>query len=238
MKTASKLIIVFMCVAAGMQIGCSPKNRVSKQTSTTNTKVENKEQKVQISTDHGKIVLKLYNETPQHRDNFIKLVNDTFYHNLLFHRVIRNFMIQGGDPQSKTAGPGQQLGAGDIGYTVPAEFNPKLIHKKGALAAARQGDMVNPQKRSSGCQFYIVQGQVLDSARVQMIGMQNGITYTPEQIAAYTTIGGTPFLDMNYTVFGEVISGMEVIDAIAAVQTMPGDRPINDVKFTITLINE
>lgn len=238
MKTASKLIIVLICVAANLQAGFAQQTTVSKQTPTTNTKVENKEQKVQISTEHGNIVLKLYNETPQHRDNFIKLVTDSFYHNLLFHRVIRNFMIQGGDPQSKTATPGQQLGAGDIGYTVPAEFNPKLIHKKGALAAARQGDMVNPQKRSSGCQFYIVQGQVLDSARIQMIGMQNGITYTPEQIAAYTTIGGTPFLDMNYTVFGEVISGMEVIDAIAAVQTMPGDRPMKDVKFTITLINE
>lgn len=238
MKTASKLIIVLMCVATGLQIGCSPKNRTSKQTPTTNTKVENKEQRVQVSTEYGNIVLKLYNETPQHRDNFIKLVNDTFYHDLLFHRVIRNFMIQGGDPQSKNAQPGQQLGAGDIGYTIPAEFNNKLIHKKGALAAARQGDMVNPQKRSSGCQFYIVQGQVLDSARLQMIGMQNGISYTPEQIAVYTTIGGTPFLDMNYTVFGEIVSGMEVIDAIAAVQTMPGDRPMKDVKFTITLVKE
>lgn len=238
MKTVSKLIIVLICVAAFMQTGFAQQTTASKQTPTTNTKVENKEQKVQISTEYGNIVLKLYNETPQHRDNFIKLVNDTFYHNLLFHRVIRNFMIQGGDPQSRTAAPGQQLGAGDIGYTIPAEFNNKLIHKKGALAAARQGDMVNPQKRSSGCQFYIVQGQVVDSTRLQMIGMQNGITYTPEQIAAYTTIGGTPFLDMNYTVFGEVISGMEVIDAIAAVQTMPGDRPMKDVKFTITLVKE
>lgn len=201
-------------------------------------KVKNTEKKVQIETQYGKIIIKLYNQTPQHRDNFIKLVTDGFYKDLLFHRVIRNFMIQGGDPNSKNAPAGQMLGAGDVGYTVPAEFDSSLIHKKGALAAARQGDQVNPLKASSGCQFYIVQGEVQDSARLQMMSARTGVKYTPEQIKAYTTIGGTPFLDMGYTVFGEVVEGLDVVDKIAAVQTAAGDRPANDVKFTITLIQE
>jgi cyclophilin family peptidyl-prolyl cis-trans isomerase len=230
MKTRNSLFIVIISVLVLVSFGFNKK--------LTTRKVENSEQKVLVSTEYGDIVLKLYDETPQHRDNFIKLVKDTFYHNLLFHRVIRNFMIQGGDPNSKNAAPGVMLGAGDIGYTIPAEFNTKFIHKKGALAAARQGDQVNPQKRSSGCQFYIVQGDVQDSARLQMIAMRSGITYTPEQIKTYTTIGGTPFLDMGYTVFGETVSGLDVIDKIAAVQTVPGDRPAKDVKFTITLVNE
>lgn len=189
-----------------------------------------KETKVELTTEYGTIVLKLYNETPQHRDNFIKLVDSGFYTDLLFHRIIRNFMIQGGDPDSKGAAPNRQLGSGDVGYMVPAEFNPNLIHKKGALAAARNN---NPQKSSSGCQFYIVQGEVQDTNRLKSLGMQKGITYTPEQIKTYSTIGGTPFLDMDYTVFGEVVSGMEVIDIIAAVQTGMADRPVKDVKFTI-----
>lgn len=230
MKTRNSLFIVIISVLVLVSFGFNKK--------LTTRKVENSEQKVLVSTEYGDIVLKLYDETPQHRDNFIKLVKDTFYHNLLFHRVIRNFMIQGGDPNSKNAAPAAMLGAGDIGYTIPAEFNPKFIHKKGALAAARQGDQVNPQKRSSGCQFYIVQGDVQDSARLQMIAMRSGVTYTPEQIKTYTTIGGTPFLDMGYTVFGETVSGLDVIDKIAAVQTAPGDRPVKDVKFTITLVNE
>jgi cyclophilin family peptidyl-prolyl cis-trans isomerase len=232
MKTRSSLFIVIISVLVVVSFGFNKKST---------TKVENSqqsEQKVLLSTEYGNIVLKLYNETPQHRDNFIKLVKDTFYHDLLFHRVIHNFMIQGGDPGSKNAAPGAMLGGGDIGYTIPAEFNPALIHKKGALAAARQGDQVNPQKRSSACQFYIVQGTVQDSARLQMLTMSNGVSYTPEQIKTYTTIGGTPFLDMAYTVFGEVVSGLEVVDIIGAVQTLPGDRPAKDVKFTITLVKE
>jgi len=195
-----------------------------------------KEQKVQIETEYGKIVLKLYNETPLHRDNFIKLIKDDFYKDLLFHRIIGDFMIQGGDPDSKGAPAGKMLGAGDIGYTTPAEFDSALIHKKGALAAARQGDAVNPKKESSGCQFYIVDGKTQTEDELQRLSMQTGVKYTLEQIEIYKTIGGTPFFDMQYTVFGEVVEGMDVIDKIAAVQTGRGDRPVKDLKFTITLI--
>jgi peptidyl-prolyl cis-trans isomerase B (cyclophilin B) len=142
-------------------------------------------------------------------------------------------MIQGGDPGSKNASPTQMLGNGDVGYTIPAEFNSKLIHKKGALAAARTE---NPKKESSGCQFYIVQGKPMTDAELDMIQQRNGITYTPEQRNIYKTAGGTPFLDMNYTVFGEIVSGLDVIDKIAAVQTQPGDRPVQDVRMKITLV--
>ena len=194
--------------------------------------------KAKIDTEYGTIIIKLYNETPQHRDNFIKLVKDGFYTDLLFHRVINNFMIQGGDPDSRNAPAGKMLGSGGPGYTVPAEFDSSFIHKKGALSAARMGDQVNPMKASSGSQFYIVQGQKYDSAQLQMMAMRTGMKYTPEQIATYATLGGTPHLDMGYTVFGEVIEGLDVIDKIAAVQVGMGDRPVKDVKFTITLIEE
>ncbi len=194
--------------------------------------------KAKIETEYGTIIIKLYNETPQHRDNFIKLVKNGFYTDLLFHRVMQNFMIQGGDPDSKNAPANKQLGIGGPGYTVPAEFDSSFIHKKGALAAARQPDQVNPTKASSGSQFYIAQGQVYDSAQLQMMAMRTGMKYTPEQIATYTTIGGTPHLDMGYTVFGEVVEGLDVVDKIAAVQVGMANRPVKDVKFTITLIEE
>ena len=180
----------------------------------------------------------LYNETPQHRDNFVKLVKEKFYNGTLFHRVISNFMIQGGDPESKNAKPGQMLGNGGPGYTVPAEFNTSLIHKKGALAAARQGDGVNPKKESSGSQFYIVQGKKTTRPELESIGKRNGITYTEEQIKTYETVGGTAFLDMNYTVFGEVIEGLDVIDKIAAVKKARGDRPVEDVKITMKIVKK
>lgn len=151
---------------------------------------------------------------------------------------MQNFMIQGGDPDSKNAPANKQLGIGGPGYTVPAEFDSSFIHKKGALAAARQPDQVNPTKASSGSQFYIAQGQVYDSAQLQMMAMRTGMKYTPEQIATYTTIGGTPHLDMGYTVFGEVVEGLDVVDKIAAVQVGMANRPVKDVKFTITLIEE
>ncbi len=197
-----------------------------------------KQTKVLISTTHGDMKIVLYNETPQHRDNFIKLVQKEFYNGTLFHRVIKDFMIQGGDPESKTAKPGQMLGNGGPGYTVPAEFNTKFIHKKGALSAARQGDNVNPKKASSGSQFYIVQGKKSTKAELDNIGRRNGITYTQEQIKEYETNGGTPFLDMNYTVFGEVIEGMDVIDKIAAVVKGRGDRPVEDVKMTMKIVKK
>lgn len=196
---------------------------------TTTKKTMEKEHIVAITTDLGTIKLKLYNETPQHRDNFLKLANEGFYDSTLFHRVIREFMIQGGDPQSKGAPAGKMLGNGDVGYTVPAEFNPALFHKKGALCAARTE---NPAKASSGCQFYIAQGKVYTEA--QLKGM--GKTFTPEQIKAYTTVGGVPFLDMGYTVYGEVTEGLDVLDKIAAVQIGSGDRPVKDVMMKVKVI--
>lgn len=197
---------------------------------------ENKGTMVIISTSYGDMKVKLYDETPQHRDNFIKLAKEGFYDGLLFHRVIQQFMIQGGDPNSKNAQPGQQLGAGGPGYTVPAEFNPNFIHKKGALSAARQGDQVNPKKASSGSQFYIVQGKPASAQELQYLSSRTGVQYTPEQAAVYAEVGGTPFLDQQYTVFGEVVEGLDVIDKIAAVRTAPGDRPIEDVKFSVKVV--
>ncbi|MGI8893096.1 MAG: peptidylprolyl isomerase [Bacteroidia bacterium] len=200
------------------------------------TKTKNsmtKENIVLISTDYGNMKVKLYNETPQHRDNFLKLVKENFYDSLLFHRVIKDFMIQGGDPDSRNAAANKQLGGGTLGYTVPAEFDTKYIHKKGALAAARTN---NPEKASSASQFYLVQGKTFTDEELNRIEQQNGIKYTPEQRNIYKTTGGTPHLDMGYTVYGEVIEGLDVIDKIAAVQTMPGDRPAKDVKMKITLM--
>lgn len=197
-----------------------------------------KETKVLISTEYGNIKIKLFNETPQHRDNFIKLVKEGFYNETLFHRVIKGFMIQGGDPDSKNAQKGAYLGEGDVGYTIPAEFNTKLIHKRGALAAARQGDNVNPQKRSSGCQFYIVQGRKYTTEEIEKIekSKQDRIKYSDEQYKTYETIGGTPHLDMDYTVFGEVIEGLDIVDKIASVKRDRKDRPLEDVKITIKII--
>ena len=191
---------------------------------------------VKIETSYGNMVVKLYNETPLHRDNFIKLVKNGTYDGLIFHRVINQFMIQGGDPNSRDAKPGQMLGDGELGYTIPAEFVPGLYHKKGALAAARRGDEVNPQKASSSCQFYIVQGTTWDANRLKMVEQRMGKSFTPEQTEVYATQGGTPFLDGDYTVFGEVVEGMEVIDKIAAVQCGPADRPIEDVKMKMSII--
>ncbi|MDE7091069.1 MAG: peptidylprolyl isomerase [Bacteroidales bacterium] len=184
--------------------------------------------KVRIETPYGDMVVKLYDETPKHRDNFIKLVKEGFYDNLLFHRVIENFMIQGGDPDSKGAPAGKMLGVGDVGYTVPAEFVKGLYHKKGALSAARQSDAVNPAKASSGCQFYIVQGQVYPQEIFAMFESR-GLKLNDEQKQLYSTVGGTPHLDGDYTVFGEVIEGLDIIDKIAAVQTDRADRPVEDV---------
>lgn len=191
---------------------------------------------VQIETDYGNMLVKLYNETPQHRDNFLKLVGKGFYDDLLFHRVINHFMIQGGDPDSKDAQPGKMLGEGGLGYTVPAEFSPALFHKKGVLAAARLSDQENPEKASSSCQFYLVQGQVWDDAKLQMFKDRFGLNLTPEQVEAYKTLGGTPHLDGSYTVFGEVVEGLEVIDKIAAVPTDRFDRPMQDVKMRMKIV--
>ncbi len=250
---------------------------------------------VLITTGYGNIKLKLYNETPQHRDNFIKLVKEGFYDSLLFHRVINRFMIQGGDPDSKSAPAGKLLGNGGPGYTIPAEFHKNIIHKKGALAAAREGDNVNPQKASSGSQFYIVQGKPMSKQEIDAIlqrknniAFQKGLMeffvapenasykkrydelvasqnqeelkllfdevkpliilklkeqnrwyeYTPEQYEIYATIGGTPHLDMDYTVFGEVVEGLDVIDKIAAVPTDKNNRPLKDIVMFIKIVKK
>jgi cyclophilin family peptidyl-prolyl cis-trans isomerase len=199
--------------------------------------------KVRVSTSQGEMTIRLYDETPQHRDNFIKLVESGFYNDLLFHRCIKGFMAQGGDPQSKGAAPGQQLGMGGPGYTVPAEFNAELIHKKGALAAARQGDFVNPTKASSGSQFYIAQGVAMNDAQINQvekyIQQKNpSFKYTEAQRELYKTIGGTAQLDMDYTVFGEVVSGLEILDKILAQPTGPGDRPVEDITMKMEIIVE
>lgn len=242
---------------------------------------------VVIETNYGKIKIRLYNETPKHRDNFIKLVNEKFYDSLLFHRVIKNFMIQGGDPESKRAKQTQILGNGGPGYTIEAEIVPSLFHKRGAVAAARLPDIINPRKESSGSQFYIVQGKVftekeLDDLENRINERKKGLIldellqkpeysalkerrdsiskandfkawqnfindvmpllnqelerrgkfkFTEEQRRTYTTIGGAPHLDGDYTVFGEVIEGMEVVDKIANVETDPNNRPRNDVRM-------
>jgi len=271
-----RLAVLFICTCFLVNIssGLSSKKR---------------ETKFQIVSELGTIKIKLYNETPLHRDNFSKLVKDGFFTDLLFHRVIKKFMIQGGDPDSKNAEPGKLLGNGDLGYTIPAEFNPKFFHRRGVLAAAREGDQVNPEKRSSAAQFYLMQGRVFrngeldtlqtklqDSRKMNLMqtkikaieaelnqlgseGKQSEITarinalreavehennqlppirFTDEQRKAYTTIGGYPSLDNNYTIFGEVIEGLEVIDQIAQQPTDKNNRPLKDIKFTITKIKK
>lgn len=188
---------------------------------------QEKETLVLIKTTKGDITVKLYNDTPLHRDNFIKLINEGWYNNSPFHRVIKDFMIQGGQNQN---------GVVDPGYTVPAEFRANHFHKKGALAAARQGDHVNPTKASSGCQFYIVQGQVLNDASIQMYQQRMGKTFSQEQIEAYKTVGGTPHLDGEYTIFGEVVEGLDVIDKIASVKTGYMDVPVEPVTMSIEIL--
>ena len=195
------------------------------------SKNKEKEVRVEMVTTEGRMVFVLFNDTPQHHDNFLKLVNEHTYDSLLFHRVIKNFMIQGGDPQSRHARPGQMLGDGTLGYTVPAEFKKNHFHRKGALCAARQGDNVNPRKESSASQFYIVQGQVWDVKTLDMMAQRYGKTFTEEQRKVYTTEGGTPHLDGDYTVFGQLIEGMDVVDKIAAVKTGMADRPVEDVRI-------
>jgi peptidyl-prolyl cis-trans isomerase B (cyclophilin B) len=182
------------------------------------------------------MTLRLSDETPQHRDNFIKIAEEGFYDGLLFHRVINGFMIQGGDPDSRDAAPDQQLGTGGPGYQVPAEFVEDLVHVKGAIAAARTSDAINPKKMSSGSQFYIVQGKPLSETELTMLENRKGIRYTPSQREAYLKDGGTPFLDREYTVFGQVISGLEVIDKICSVPTDQNDRPKEDVTFNVVVI--
>jgi len=196
------------------------------------TYAQTKEKMVLFETTEGTIKVKLYNETPVHRDNFIKLVESGFFNGVLFHRVINKFMIQAGDPDSKGAEAGKQLGSGGPGYTLPAEIIPHLFHKKGALSAARQGDQANPQRRSSGSQFYIVQGDVYTNETLNTFEQRLYTKFTDVQRSTYTTIGGTPHLDAQYTVFGEVVEGLDIVDKIAAVACDANNRPKTDVKIT------
>ena len=187
---------------------------------------------IKFKTTEGTIKVRLYAETPKHRDNFVKLVEAGFYEGVLFHRVIADFMIQAGDPDSKNANLKASLGSGDVGYSIPAEFvYPKYYHKKGALAAAREGDDTNPEKASSGCQFYIVKGKVFTNAELNALEQKRSIKFTNEQRNDYTTIGGTPHLDGNYTVFGEVIEGLEIVTNISRVKTGELDRPLENVRI-------
>ena len=274
--TSNKILLI--CLAFIALTAC---NAGSKRQ--TNHHMENEKRTlVKLETTMGNITVALYNETPKHRDNFIKLVKEGVYDSTLFHRVIKQFMIQAGDPDSKNASDTAMLGSGDVGYSIPAEFNPKFFHKKGVLAAARQGDDVNPEKASSGCQFYIVTGRKFTEP--QLLGMENKINeqreealfdslarqhmkeiykmrkagdnagllelqdtleaqareladkeekfrFTPEQIKAYSTIGGAPHLDGSYTVFGEVTEGMEVVDNIEIAKTNRADRPIENIRI-------
>ena len=271
MKTNRILIIaVLAMVLAACGAGSKKSTDMEKRT------------QVKIETTMGNIVVELYNETPKHRDNFIKLAKEGMYDSTLFHRVIKAFMIQAGDPDSKNANDTAQLGGGDVGYTVPAEFVPKFFHKKGALAAARMGDDVNPERASSGCQFYIVTGRKFREAQLlDMAGQKNNnrideifnelarkhmkeiykmrkandeaglmalqdsleaqataqckeeepFMFTPEQIAAYTTVGGAPHLDGAYTVFGQVVEGMETVEKIEVTKTGKADRPVENVRI-------
>ena len=215
-----KLIVCFVVAV----MAC----HVMAQTSTT---------EVLLETTAGNIRIALFDETPQHRDNFLKLVKEHVYDSLLFHRVIKNFMVQCGDLHSKNAQPGQRLGTGDYNYTVEAEFRvPQLYHRRGMVAMAREGDRTNPERRSSACQFYIVWGQVCSDARLAKVqerldaATQGQVKLTPEMIEAYKTVGGTPHLDGQYTVFGEVVKGLDVVDRIQQMAVDDYDRPLEDVR--------
>jgi cyclophilin family peptidyl-prolyl cis-trans isomerase len=186
---------------------------------------------LEMITDKGTIIIRLSDSTPLHRDNFLRLAKQGYYDSMLFHRVIKNFMIQSGDPNSKHAKPAEQLGNGDPGYSIPAEFRESLFHHKGVIAAARTGDDVNPQKASSGSQFYIVQGIKFSTGFLDSFETRKKIKIPPQQKEAYTKIGGTIHLDGSYTVFGEAIKGLDVIDSIASVKTDSFNRPITDVRI-------
>ena len=224
----NKLILTLLALA---MMVCS----ANAQTSTS---------EVLLETTAGNIRIALFDETPQHRDNFLKLVREHVYDSLLFHRVIKDFMIQGGDLHSKHAQPGQRLGSGDYNYTVEAEFRlPKIFHRRGMVAMAREGDRVNPERRSSACQFYIVWGRVYNDARLMKVQERLDTTahvqLTPEMQEVYKTVGGIPHLDGQYTVFGEVVEGLDVVDRIQQSATDPNDRPLEDIRILrATVIKE
>lgn len=212
-----KLFTAILCLCCVFAFSAKPKHRY-----------------IKIQTDLGECLIKLYNETPQHRDNILKLVENGTYNGTLFHRVIKDFMVQGGDPQSKNATKGMMLGEGSLGYTVPAEFRDSLFHKKGVLAAARDN---NPEKASSASQFYLVQGKIFTDEQLDAVERTRLKFKLPQwQRAIYKTQGGVPHLDRNYTVYGEIVKGIELVDKIAAAQTDSNNRPLTDVKMTLTVL--
>jgi cyclophilin family peptidyl-prolyl cis-trans isomerase len=225
MKTIRRLFLLVACsLTLAVSSSAQPEIKLKKK---------DRKRDVELVTTEGKIVLRLSDSTPLHRDNFLKLVKSHYYDSVLFHRVIKNFMIQAGDPTSKHAEPGIALGNGGLKYTIPAEFRASLFHHKGVLAAAREGDQVNPQKASSSTQFYIVQGRTFTDMEMDSIETKrlHGYKLPVAHREVYKTIGGTPQLDQNYTVFGAVISGLDVVDKIASVPTSAGNRPVQDVRI-------
>ena len=207
------------------------KNKNAQQQAVAEQQVkQNNNIMINLETTLGTIKIELYGDTPVHSNNFKKLVEQGFYDGILFHRVIDGFMIQTGDPDSKTATPGQHLGAGGPGYTLPAEILPQHFHKRGAIAAARTGDQTNPMRRSSGSQFYIVHGQVTPAEKLKAYA-RYGFEFSDEQLEAYATIGGAPTLDAQYNVFGEVVEGMDIVDKIATADRDAADRPKTDIKI-------
>ncbi len=271
-KNKGLIICLALMVLTACGVGSKKENKMENE----------KRTRVKMETTMGDFTVELYNETPLHRDNFIKLVKEGVYDSTLFHRVIKQFMVQAGDPESKTAADTTMLGSGDVGYTVPAEFNPKFFHRKGVLAAARQGDDVNPERASSGCQFYVVTGRKFSEAQLQemeikvnnqreeaifdslarqhtkeiykmrkvgdregLMELQDTLTaeahalfkqeepykMSPAQREAYKTVGGAPHLDGAYTVFGEVVDGMETVDNIGIAKTGRADRPVNNIRI-------
>lgn len=221
-------IFLFSIISLFVLSSCSSS---SKSTSSKSSKGE----LVLISTSYGDMKVKLYDETPLHKENFLNLVREEFYDSLVFHRVIKGFMIQGGNPQTSQKVGVEKATEGEL---IPAEFRPELFHKKGALAAARTSDAVNPEKKSSGSQFYLVQGKVLNDQQLASAEKRGGITIPDDQKEVYKTIGGTPHLDQNYTVFGEVIEGLNIIDKIASVKTGKGDVPVDMVIFTMKTVKK
>ncbi len=281
MNRTTPALLLFLLLWIGFSACTGKKNKEEKSVSG-----DNREMYVTLKTSVGDIKIRLYDETPLHRDNFLKLARDDFYDGVLFHRIIQHFMIQTGDPDSRHAEKGELLGNGGPGYTLPAEIKPGLFHKRGAVAAARMGDMQNPEKASSGSQFYIVQGRKftdaeLDKAEKRIdVMMRNAVYYhfiqqltkayadsgkapdqafiqqeamleatdsiaritpyrfTQEQRDIYKTQGGAPHLDGNYTVFGEVVEGMDIVDKIAAVPTDQNDRPLEDVRILNVIVSK
>jgi peptidyl-prolyl cis-trans isomerase B (cyclophilin B) len=239
------VFLLFLACAAGTESETEEQSSIETETEQQDSPPDLNGPKVKISTEFGDIIVVLYNDTPIHRDNFLKLIKEGFYEDLLFHRVMRDFMIQGGDPDSKGAPEGQRLGGGGPGYTIEAEIKPHHFHKKGALAAARKPDSINPEKRSSGSQFYIVEGIPFDQSRLDMVEIQKSakmssgtFSFTPEAREAYTSIGGYAYLDGDYTVFGEVIEGLDIVDSIAAVAVDRNSRPLVDRKMNLSILEE